>query len=65
MRWFRKAADAGQGFAMVQISRLYESGLGVPKDVEQTRQWMKKAVTSDDVIAKVIANQWLVDHPSQ
>ena len=52
----RKAADAGDSFAMERIGFLYSEGLGVPKDEEQARQWMKKAVTSDDDTGKFVAN---------
>ena len=64
MKWFRKAADAGSGFAMEQIGVMYEFGHGVPEDEEQVRQWMEKAALSNDDIGKIVANEWLVDHPA-
>jgi TPR repeat protein len=64
MRWYEKAADAGNAFALVQIGSMYVFGHGVPKDNEQARIWMKKAAVSDDMIAHDSANQWLIDHPS-
>jgi len=28
------------------------------------RQWMEKAALSNDDIGKIVANEWLVDHPA-
>lgn len=64
MTWFRKAVDGGSAFAIVQIGFLYAFGHGVPRDEEQARFWMKKAAVSDDAIAHLAANDWLVNHPS-
>ena len=43
MRWFRKAADKGSGYAMSSIGYLYGRGLGVPEDKEAALRWYRKS----------------------
>jgi TPR repeat protein len=43
MRWYRQAADAGSGAAMINIGTLYEDGWGVPQDFAEAIKWYRKA----------------------
>ncbi len=66
MSWYKKAMDAGNKFALFEIGSMYEFGYGVPKDEKEARVWMEKAaVSQDDTMTSIVANQWLVDHPPQ
>ena len=42
-RWFRKAADAGDAAAMVDLGALFVHGQGVAKDPGQGAEWFRKA----------------------
>jgi len=44
MSWFRKAADFGNTWAMLNISTLYYNGLGVEKDYREAATWARKAI---------------------
>ena len=41
--WYRKAAEAGNGWGMANLGWMYESGTGVAKDVAQAVSWYRKA----------------------
>ena len=56
MRWFRMAADQGDGAAQNNVGWLYANGLGVPRDPGQAREWMQKAAANGNELAK----KWLV-----
>lgn len=43
MKWFRKAADLGDAFAMNRIGRLYKYGQGACKDEAEAKRWFQKA----------------------
>ncbi len=42
-RWYRKAADAGNGYGQMNLALLYVSGLGVERDPVQARHWLEEA----------------------
>jgi hypothetical protein len=48
MRWFRKAADAGNAKAMSYVGMLYNNGRGVPKNSAQAIAWWRKAAALGD-----------------
>lgn len=48
VEWLRKAADAGHTGAMVQLGRLYRTGLGVLQNFDLTVEWMHKAADRGD-----------------
>jgi TPR repeat protein len=48
MRWFRKAADAGNAQAMSYIGMLYYNGRGIPKNDAQAIAWYRKAAARGD-----------------
>jgi TPR repeat protein len=52
MRWYRKAADAGNDWAMLLIGSMYDSGKGVSKDYAEAMRWFRKAADagSDEAI---------------
>ena len=65
MIWYKKAVDAGDKLALFEIGSMYAFGYGVPKNEKEARKWMEKAAVSDDDTVSLIANDWLVDNPSQ
>ncbi|MFZ0423443.1 MAG: hypothetical protein WAL80_11250 [Xanthobacteraceae bacterium] len=48
MRWYRKAADLDNSFAMYEISKLYSSGSGVTRDDAEAMRWRNKAAERGD-----------------
>jgi TPR repeat protein len=42
--WFDRAANGGDPDGMKQLARMLERGEGGPRDVEQSAQWLEKAV---------------------
>jgi PQQ-dependent catabolism-associated CXXCW motif protein len=46
MRWYRKAADLGNGAAMGNIGVLYYNGQGVPQDYAEAMRWYRKGATA-------------------
>jgi TPR repeat protein len=48
MSWYRKASDVGNTSAMVQISRMYGMGLGVPVNRDECMKWLRYAVNAGD-----------------
>ncbi|MAP96251.1 MAG: hypothetical protein CMK07_14995 [Ponticaulis sp.] len=47
----RSAADAGVAVAQYRLSKLYEAGQGVPRDLTQSREWTARAAESGNVKA--------------
>jgi eukaryotic-like serine/threonine-protein kinase len=43
LRWFRKAADAGDALGMNHIGEMYHDGLEMPKDYAEAIRWYRKA----------------------
>jgi TPR repeat protein len=49
LRWYREAAEVGNGAAMTQIGLMYENGRGgLPKDAVQAKEWFIKAANAGD-----------------
>ncbi len=46
-----KAAEAGEPIAQYNLSKLYERGQGVPRDLVQSRKWAQKAAEAGNVTA--------------
>jgi TPR repeat protein len=44
MKWYQKAADAGNAVAMELIGDLYANGRGVPADRATAVKWYRQAV---------------------
>ena len=42
MKWYRKAADAGNADAMTSIGVLYHNGEGVTRDYGEAMKWFRK-----------------------
>jgi hypothetical protein len=47
LRWYRRAADAGEVTAMINIGGLHEAGLGVRPDHDTALLWYRCAVDAD------------------
>lgn len=43
VKWFRRAGQLGDAVAQVCLGRMFELGLGVPRDYHEAVQWFKKA----------------------
>jgi len=43
IKWYSKAADAGDGTAMMSLWQIYERGIGVPKDPAKAAEWKERA----------------------
>ena len=53
MRWFRKAADAGNVCAKDWIGWMYQHGHGVSQDDTEAMQWYRKAAEAGDSDAAI------------
>ena len=51
MRWYRRAARAGEARGIGAVGHLYLYGLGVPRNYSKALAWLRKAAASDDVAA--------------
>jgi TPR repeat protein len=58
MRWYRMASEHGNDVATNNVAKIYESGLGVQRDLDQARLWREKAAASGNQDAK----NWLASH---
>jgi TPR repeat protein len=52
VKWFRKAADAGNARGIRGLAFMYENGYGVQKDVQQAVSLYRKAANLGDQHAK-------------
>jgi TPR repeat protein len=52
VRWFRKAAEAGDARAMANLGFMYESGKGVAQDFAEATRWYRKGADAGDNRAK-------------
>ncbi len=43
LRWFRRAADAGNSSGMVSVGAMYLLGTGVADDEEEAERWFQRA----------------------
>jgi hypothetical protein len=51
-KWYQKAADDGNAYAMERLGYMYQNGLGVAQDYAQARRWYQKAADAGDSWAK-------------
>jgi serine/threonine protein kinase len=51
LRWLRKAAEAGNSAAMVDLGGMYMLGTGVEEDFDTAAQWFVKGVAANNPIA--------------
>jgi len=58
IKWYQKAADAGNLTAMNNLGRCYYNGWGVAKDDQQAVKWIRKAAELGSEPAKA----WLAEH---
>ncbi len=52
VKWYKKAADYGNVYALGQLGEMYELGSGVPKDPTEAIKWYKKAADQGHSHAK-------------
>jgi len=64
LRWYEKAASAGEFLAQIELGRIYSRGLGVAPDPAAARKWFSAAIDQeasihgcDDEIA--VAKQYI------
>jgi TPR repeat protein len=43
VRWYQKAAEAGNVYAMNNLGLAYRNGVGVAKNEEEAERWLAKA----------------------
>jgi uncharacterized protein len=53
VRWYRKAADAGEPGGMNGLGVMYETGTGVAKNAAEAVRWYRKAGAAGSQDAKV------------
>lgn len=51
--WLRRAADGGHSGAMLQLGKLYRSGVGVPQNYEYAEKWVRSAADAGNSEAMV------------
>ena len=52
MKWYRKAAEAGDYEAMAKVGDMYNRGEGVAQNEEEAKKWYKKAADGGNEWAK-------------
>jgi uncharacterized protein len=52
MRWYRKAAEQGDGLAQDRIGRLYEEGWGVAQDYHEAMRWYQQGAERGNAYAQ-------------
>jgi uncharacterized protein len=60
-RWYRRAAELGDTFAMINIGDMYLNGTGVDRDHREARFWFKQAARLGDPQAQIRVAQ-LYEH---
>ncbi len=56
-RWYRKAADRGNGEAQFKLAMAHVSGFHVAKDLELARTWLKRAQRNGYPLAGAVLEQ--------
>jgi TPR repeat protein len=46
--WYQEAAERGNIAAQLWLGEKYQSGDGVPKDIDKARFWLRKAADHDE-----------------
>ena len=49
LKWYRKAADAGNGPGMVALGNIYADGKGVKRDYTEAERWYRRAADAGEV----------------
>jgi TPR repeat protein len=62
--WTKKAADQGLPSSECDLGVMYETGLGVPKDVAQALVWYRRAARQGDARAQAALNRLSVTGPT-
>ena len=61
LKWFRKAAERGQGDACARLGHIYETGESVKKDPDEAYKWYEKGHHSNQECAegmkRIIGNE--------
>ena len=52
LKWVRRAAEAGDAYAQVELGRAYQSGDGVPRDPGEAAKWIARGAAQDDPAAQ-------------
>jgi TPR repeat protein len=52
LKWYQKAAAAGDAQAMYNAGLMYESGKGAPRDLKQARDWYQKSADAGNESAR-------------
>jgi uncharacterized protein len=53
VKWFRLAADQGNGYAQFNLGFMYDKGEGVPQDYAEAVKWYRKAADQGNGAAQV------------
>ena len=59
MKWYRKAAEAGDARGMPILGSCYERGTGVTKDEAEAVKWFRKALNAGNEQAAKFAAEGL------
>jgi TPR repeat protein len=62
-QWFKRAASAGDGDALVEMARCYLDGIGVRKDIAAAKRALEAAIISENITeySQEIAESMLAD----
>ena len=52
LKWFRKAAEAGDARGQANLGLMYENGNGVAKDYAEAVKWYRKAAEQEESVAQ-------------
>jgi hypothetical protein len=52
MKWFRKAAEAGNADAQTSLGGMYDLGWGVPQNYAEAMKWFRKAAEQGNADAE-------------
>jgi TPR repeat protein len=53
LKWYRKAAERGEGQSQYRVGEAYQHGIGVGKDLEQAIDWFQRAAEQTNSSAAV------------
>ena len=53
LKWFKKAAEAGNGKALRNVGRMYHYGNGVDQDKDKAMEWYKRAAEKGETDAMI------------
>jgi hypothetical protein len=58
VRWYRLAADQGDGNAQYNLGVMYDNGDGVPQDDVQAYMWFSLAASRSTGTERATATEW-------